>query len=206
MKKNDSKVVYTFIVAVITALAIIAGIYVGMSEIFVNSKYGFIMVIFIAATAAVCTIVGLHDKALFKDYSDRYNLIKKENDNYKEYIIELTRQRDNYKNDLEHFTSDEFNSEYTALKSKANALENFRNSFPMYLTDDHVVYAIIRTELVVGKFSTWHIIGALGNELWDCCILRSDTQTYKEMQNLISVTKNYNDIATLNLGNAILWE
>lgn len=76
----------------------------------------------------------------------------------------------------------------------------------MYLTDDHVVYAIIRTELVVGKFSTWHIIGALGNELWDCCILRSDTQTYKEMQNLISATKNYNDISTLNLGNAILWE
>lgn len=42
MKKNESKVVYTFIIAVITALAIIAGIYVGMSEIFVNSKYGFI--------------------------------------------------------------------------------------------------------------------------------------------------------------------
>ena len=206
MKKNESKVVYTFIIAVITALAIIAGIYVGMSEIFVNSKYGFIMVIFVAATAAVCTIIGLHDKALFKDYSDQYNLIKTENDNYKEYIIELTRQRDNYKNDLEHFTSEEFNSEYTALKAKAETLENFRNSFPMRLTDDHIIYAIIRTELVVGKFSTWHIIGALGNELWDCCILRSDTQTYKEMQNLISATKNYNDIATLNLGNAILWE
>ena len=206
MKKNDSQALYTFIIAVITALCIIAGVYVGMSEVLVNSKYGFITIIFVAGTLAVCAIVKQHDKALFNDYSEQYDLIKKENDTYKEYVIELTKQRDNYKKSLEHFTSEEFTNDYATLKEKADALESFRNSFPMQLADDHIIYTIVRTELVIGKYSTWHIIGALGNELWDCCILRTDTQTYKEMLNLISATKNYNEISALNLGNTILWK
>lgn len=206
MKKNESQVIYTFIIAVITALAIIAGIFVGMSQVLVNSKYGFIAMIFIGATVAVCAIVQHHDKAIFKDYSEQYNLIKKENESRKEYIIELAKQRDDYKTQLEYYTSGAVKEEYDTLKQKAEALETFRNSFPLKIAENYLVYAIIRTEVIVGKCSKWHIVGAMGNELWDCSIMRPETQSYKDMITLISATADYNGVAELDQSTAILWK
>lgn len=206
MKKNESQIIYTFVIAVITVLAIIAGIYVGMSNILVNSKYGFVAMIFMTATIAVSCLIQYREKSLFKDYSEQYKLISKDNANYKEYVIELAKQRDNYKEQLDYYTSGAVKEEYDTLKSKSEALENFRNSFPLKLADNYAVYAIIRTELNVGKHSKWHIVGAMGDELWDCVIIRPDTQTYKNMITLISATKEYSEIPELNQGTAILWE
>lgn len=61
---KENKTLYLFVIGIITALSLIAGIFVGNSDILVNSRYGFVVIICAAATFAVCSIVGYRDKRL----------------------------------------------------------------------------------------------------------------------------------------------
>lgn len=177
-----------------------------MSNILVNSKYGFITTIFAAAIAAEFIIIGYRDKSLENMYIKKYSNANEEAVKYKERMLETAEERDKLKSQLEYYTSGKVKEEYDAVKQKCETIEAFRNSFPYRISDGYVLYNIMRTDLQVGISSTWKIVGEYNGELWECNIVRSDTQSYKELLSLSVSTSEPSQIAALNLSQTLLWE
>ena len=203
---KENKTLYLFVIGIITALAIIAGIFVGMSDILVNSKFGFVVIIFGFATIAVCSIVGYRDNRLNASYFKQFADAKDEADKYKERMMEVAEERDSLKAQLDYYTSGAVKEEYETLKNKCEAIETFRNSFPYKISDGYILYNIMRTGLQVGKSSTWQIVGDYNGDLWECSIVRPHTQSYKELLALVSTTHEPNEVGALNQSEALLWE
>lgn len=203
---KENKTLYLFVIGIITALAIIAGIFVGMSDILINSRYGFVVIIFAAATVAVCSIVSYRDSRLNASYFKQFTDAKEEADKYKERMMDVAEERDSLKSQLEYYTSGAVKDEYETLKNKCEAIEAFRNSFPYKIADGYVLYNIMRTNLQVGKASTWQIVGDYNGDLWECSIVRPHTQSYKELLTLVASTKEPNEVGTLNQSETLLWE
>lgn len=204
--KKENKILYLFVIGIITALAIISGIFVGISDILVNSRYGFVAIIFAAATAAVCCIVGYRDSRLNASYFKQYTDASEEAGKYKERMMKVAEERDSLKTQLEYYTSGTVKEEYERLKSKCEAIEAFRNSFPYKIADGYILYNIMRTNLQVGKASTWQIVGDFNGDLWECSIVRPHTQSYKELLTLVASTKEPNEVGALNQSETLLWE
>ena len=83
---KENKPLYLFVIGIITALSVIAGIFVGTSDILVNSRYGFVVIICAAATAAVCFIVGYRDDRINAAYFKKYTDASEEAEKYKPYL------------------------------------------------------------------------------------------------------------------------
>lgn len=203
---KENKTLYLFVIGVIVALATIASIFVSMSDILVNSKYGFIVIICAAATVAVCAIVGYRDNRLNASYFKQFADAKDAADKYKERMMEVAEERDSLKSQLDYYTSGAVKDEYEMLKNKCKAIESFRNSFPYKIADEYLLYNIMRTNLQVGKASTWQIVGDYNGDLWECSIVRPHTQSYKELLTLVASTKEPNEIGALNQSETLLWE
>lgn len=206
MNDKQNRTLYLFVIAVINILTIVAGIYIGMSDILINSRYGFISVLFTVATVAVCLIVNHRDNRLKDTYLKEYSEAHDEAQKYKERLTKLAEERDSLKTQLERYISGEVKEEYDALKEKCETIEAFRNSFPYIIADGYILYNIMRTNLQVGKFSTWQIVGDYNGELWECSIVRPDIQSYKELLTLVAATGEPNDIRSLDQSNIMLWE
>lgn len=203
---KQNKTLYLFVIGIITALSLVAGIFVGTSDILINSRYGFIVIIFSAATASVCSIVCYRDDRLNDSYFKQITTVKEESEKYKERMMEIAEERDSVKSQLEYYTSGTVKEEYEALKNKCEAIESFRNSFPYKIADGYVLYNIMRTDLQVGRTSTWQIVGDYNGDLWECSIVRPHTQSYKELLTLAVSTKEPTEVGALNQSNTLLWE
>ena len=203
---KQNKTLYLFVIGIITALSLVAGIFVGTSDILINSRYGFIVIIFSAATAAVCSIVCYHDDRLNDSYFKQITTVKEESEKYKERMMEIAEERDSVKSQLEYYTSGTVKEEYEALKNKCEAIESFRNSFPYKIADGYVLYNIMRTDLQVGRTSTWQIVGDYNGNLWECSIVRPHTQSYKELLTLATSTKEPTEVGALNQSDTLLWK
>ena len=203
---KQNKTLYLFVIGIITALSLIAGIFVGMSDILVNSRYGFVVIIISAATVAVCSIVSYRDSRLNDSYLKQFTNAKEETDKYKSRLMEVAEERDSLKAQLEYYTSGAVKDEYETLKNKCDAIESFRNSFPYKIADGYILYNIMRTNLQVGKASTWQIVGDYNGDLWECSIVRPHTQSYKELLTLVASTKEPTEVGALNQSETLLWE
>lgn len=203
---KQNKTLYLFVIGIITALSLVAGIFVGTSDILINSRYGFIVIIFSAATAAVCSIVCYRDDRLNDSYFKQFTTVNEESEKYKERMMEIAEERDSVKSQLEYYTSGTVKEEYEALKNKCEAIESFRNSFPYKIADGYVLYNIMRTNLQVGRTSTWQIVGDYNGDLWECSIVRPHTQSYKELLTLAVSTKEPTEVGALNQSDTLLWE
>lgn len=203
---KQNKTLYLFVIGIITALSLVAGIFVGTSDILINSRYGFIVIIFSAATAAVCSIVCYRDDRLNDSYFKQFTTVNEESEKYKERMMEIAEERDSVKSQLEYYTSGTVKEEYEALKNKCEAIESFRNSFPYKIADGYVLFNIMRTDLQVGRTSTWQIVGDYNGNLWECSIVRPHTQSYKELLTLATSTKEPTEVGALNQSDTLLWE
>ena len=65
---------------------------------------------------------------------------------------------------------------------------------------------MLRTDLQIGKHSCWQFVGEYQGQLWECRIIRPDTQTYKDLLLLAINTHTPQEIGALNRSNAMLWE
>lgn len=203
---KQNKTLYLFVIGIITALSLIAGIFVGMSDILVNSRYGFVVIIISAATVAVCSIVSYRDSRLNDSYLKQFTNAKEETDKYKSRLMDVAEERDSLKAQLEYYTSGAVKDEYETLKNKCEAIESFRNSFPYRIADGYILYNIMRTNLQVGKTSTWQIVGDYNGDLWECSIVRPHTQSYKELLTLVASTDEPTEVGALNQSDTLLWE
>ena len=114
---KQNKTLYLFVIGIITALSLVAGIFVGTSDILINSRYGFIVIIFSAATAAVCSIVCYRDDRLNDSYFKQFTTVNEESEKYKERMMEIAEERDSVKSQLEYYTSGTVKEEYEASLS-----------------------------------------------------------------------------------------
>ena len=203
---KENKTLYLFVIGIITALSLIAGIFVGNSDILINSRYGFVIIICAAATFAVCSIVSYRDKRLNDAYFKRFTDASEEANKYKQRMMDVAEERDSLKSQLEYYTSGAVKDEYETLKNKCDASESFRNSFPYKIADGYILYNIMRTNLQVGKASTWQIVGDYNGDLWECSIVRPHTQSYKELLTLVASTKEPTEVGALNQSETLLWE
>ena len=203
---KENKTLYLFVIGIITALSLIAGIFVGNSDILVNSRYGFVVIICAAATFAVCSIVSYRDKRLNETYFKRLTNASEEADKYKKRMMDVAEERDSLKSQLEYYTSGAVKDEYETLKNKCDAIESFRNSFPYKIAYGYILYNIMRINLQVGKASTWQIVGDYNGDLWECSIVRPHTQSYKELLTLVASTKEPTEVGALNQSETLLWE
>ena len=206
MSSKENRMLFLFLMVVINVFGLIAGIYIGMSEILINSRYGFITIIFVVTGIADYFLMKYRDRRIEDNFLKRYNSADEEARKYKDRLAEVAEERDNYRDRLEFYTKGTVKEEYDNLRQKCETIEAFRNSFPYKVADGYVLYNIMRTDLQVGHASTWQIVGDYNGELWELSIVRPLSQTYKEMLTLVAATAEPNQIAALNQSTSLLWQ
>ena len=205
MSSKENRMLFLFLMVVINVFGLIAGIYIGMSEILINSRYGFITIIFVVTGIADYFLMKYRDRRIEDNFLKRYNSADEEARKYKDRLAEVAEERDNYRDRLEFYTKGTVKEEYDNLRQKCETIEAFRNSFPYKVADGYVLYNIMRTDLQVGHASTWQIVGDYNGELWELSIVRPLSQTYKEMLTLVAATTEPNQISALNQSSTLLW-
>ena len=203
---KENKLFYLFVIGSLVFMSTIAGISVGTCDIFFNSKKGLVLIICLAATAVICWMVNYKDTNLEKHFKAELFKAEQDRNRYIEKSVELAKECDTLREQLENSSPDTIKAEYEALKNKCDALETFRNSFPYKIADGYILYNIMRTNLQVGKASTWQIVGEYNGDLWECSIVRPHTQSYKELLTLIASTKEPTEVGALNQSETLLWE
>ena len=206
MSSKENRMLFLFLMIVINVFGLIAGIYIGMSQILINSRYGFITIIFVVAGIADYFLLKYRDRRIEDHFLQRYSSAEEDARKYKDRLAEVAEERDNYRDRLEYYTKGTVKEEYDNLRQKCEAIETFRNSFPYKIADGYVLYNIMRTDLQVGHASTWQIVGDYNGELWEVSIVRPLSQTYKEMLTLVAATVEPNQIASLNQSTSLLWQ
>lgn len=206
MSSKENRMLFLFLMVVINVFGLIAGIFIGMSQILINSRYGFITIIFVVTGIADCFLMKYRDRRIEDNFLKRYNSADEEARKYKDRLAEVAEERDNYRDRLEFYTKGTVKEEYDNLRQKCETIEAFRNSFPYKIADGYVLYNIMRTDLQVGHASTWQIVGDYNGELWELSIVRPLSQTYKEMLTLVAATAEPNQIAALNQSTSLLWQ
>lgn len=206
MSSKENRMLFLFLMVVINVFGLIAGIYIGMSQILVNSRYGFITIIFVVAGIADYFLMKYRDRRIEERFLQRYNSVEEDARKYKDRLSEVAEERDCLRDRLEYYSKGAVKEEYDTLKKKCDAIENFRNSFPYKIADGYVLYNIMRTDLQVGHASTWQIVGGYHDQLWEVSIVRPLSQTFKEMLTLVAATQEPRQIETLNQSTSLLWE
>ena len=206
MSSKENRMLFLFLMVVINVFGLIAGIFIGMSQILINSRYGFITIIFVVTGIADYFLMKYRDRRIEDNFLKRYNSADEEARKYKDRLAEVAEERDNYRDRLEFYTKGTVKEEYDNLRQKCETIEAFRNSFPYKVADGYVLYNIMRTDLQVGHASTWQIVGDYNGELWELSIVRPLSQTYKEMLTLVAATAEPNQIAALNQSTSLLWQ
>ena len=205
MSSKENRMLFLFLMVVINVFGLIASIYIGMSEILINSRYGFITIIFVVTGIADYFLMKYRDRAIEDRFLKRYTSAEEDAKKYKDRLSEVAEERDCLRDRLEYYTKGTVNQEYADLKQKCDTIEAFRNSFPYKIADGYVLYNIMRTDLQVGHASTWQIVGDYNGELWEISVVRPLGQTYKEMLTLVAATTEPNQISALNQSSTLLW-
>lgn len=205
MSSKENRMLFLFLMVVINVFGLIAGIFIGMSEILINSRYGFITIIFVVTGIADYFLMKHRDRAIEDRFLKRYNSAEEEAKKYKDRLSEVAEERDCLRDRLEYYTKGTVNEEYANLKQKCDTIEAFRNSFPYKIADGYVLYNIMRTDLQVGHASTWQVVGDYNGDLWEVSVVRPLGQTYKEMLTLVAATQEPRQIEALNQSSTLLW-
>lgn len=92
------------------------------------------------------------------------------------------------------------------LQKKVNALESFRNAFPLKVSDTYAIYNIIREQLIVPAYSQWLVTGEYNNELFCVQIVRPYKQTYHEMITLSFTTREPKELLQFDTSNTSMYE
>ena len=203
---KENKSFYLFVIGILVFMSTVVGILVGTSDVFFNSKKGLVLIICLAATAVICWMVNYKDTNLEKHFKAELSKAEQDRNRYIEKSVELAKECDTLREQLENSSPDTIKAEYEALKNKCDALETFRNSFPYKIADGYILYNIMRINLQVGKASTWQIVGDYNGDLWECSIVRPHTQSYKELLTLVASTKEPTEVGALNQSETLLWE
>ena len=85
------------------------------------------------------------------------------------------------------------------LEQRCKYLEEYRESFPLSLSELFTIYAISRKSTSVFSHSNWLISGEYQGKLFACNIARRDAQTYKEMFELVSEATCPDDLFRYNI-------
>ena len=85
------------------------------------------------------------------------------------------------------------------LEQRCKYLEEYRESFPLSLSEFFTIYAINRKSISVFSHSEWLISGDYQSQLFACNIVRRDAQTYKEMFELVSDATCPDDLFRYNI-------
>ena len=205
MSSKENRMLFLFLMVVINVFGLIAGIYIGMSQILINSRYGFITIIFVVTGIADYFLMKYRDHRISDNVAKQLAATEADAKKYKDRMLEIAAERDELSAELESYTKGTVNEEYANLKQKCDTIEAFRNSFPYKIADGYVLYNIMRTDLQVGHASTWQIVGDYNGELWEISIVRPLSQTYKEMLTLVAATTEPNQISALNQSSTLLW-
>lgn len=205
MSSKENRMLFLFLMVVINVFGLIAGIFIGMSQILINSRYGFITIIFVVTGIADYFLMKYRDRRIEDRFLKRYTSAEEDAKKYKDRLSEVAEERDCLRDRLEYYTKGTVNEEYANLKQKCDTIEAFRNSFPYKIADGYVLYNIMRTDLQVGHASTWQIVGDYNGELWEISVVRPLGQTYKEMLTLVAATQEPRQIETLNQSSTLLW-
>ena len=64
MSSKENRMLFLFLMVVINVFGLIAGIYIGMSQILINSRYGFITIIFVVTGIADYFLMKYRDRAI----------------------------------------------------------------------------------------------------------------------------------------------
>ena len=203
---KENKSFYLFVIGTLVFISTIAGITVGTSDFLVNSKDGLILLICSAATIVICWVVNYKNTDLAKNFKATLSEVEQDRNKYIEKSIELAKECDALKEQLEDHNPEATKAKYEILKNKCDAIEAFQNSFPYKISDEYILYNIMRTNLQIGKASTWQIVGDHNGDLWTCNIVRPHMQTYNELLTLIASTKRPAEISTLNQSETLLFE
>ncbi len=206
MSSKENRMLFLFLLVVINVFGLIAGIYIGMSQILVNSRYGFITIIFAVTGIADYFLMKYHDARITESVSKQLATAEADVKKYKDRMLEIAEERDRIAAQLEPYVKGAVKEEYDKLKQKCDTIEAFRNSFPYKIAEGYVLYNVMRTDLQVGHASTWQIVGDYNGELWEVSIVRPLSQTYKEMITLIAATTEPNQITVLNQSSTLLWQ
>lgn len=206
MSNKENRMLFLFLMVVINVFGLIAGIFIGMSQILINSRFGFIGIIFMVTGIADYYLMKYRDTRLEERFLKRNNTAEEEARKYKDRLSEVAEERDNLRDRLEYYTKGTVKEEYDTLRQKCDAIEAFRNSFPYKIADGYVLYNIMRTGMLVGNVSTWQIVGDYHGELWKISVVRPHTQSYKDMITLVAATQKPDEIAELNQSDTLLWQ
>lgn len=206
MSSKENRMLFLFLMVVINVFGLIAGIFIGLSQILINSKYGFIGIIFMVTGIADYYLMNYRDTRLEERFLKRNNTAEEEARKYKDRLSEVAEERDSLRDRLEYYTQGTVKEEYDTLRQKCDAIEAFRNSFPYKVADGYVLYNIMRTGMLVGNASTWQIVGDYHGELWKISVVRPHTQSYKDMITLVAATQQPDEIAELNQSDTLLWQ
>lgn len=201
---KENKSFYLFVIGILVFMSTVVGILVGTSDVFFNSKKGLVLIICLVATAVICWIVDYKDKNLEKDFKASLAEVEKERNKYIDKTIELAKENDTLKEQLEYYTASP--TDENTLKAKYDALARFQSGFPYQIAEGYKVYSIMRINLQTDKASTWQIVGEYNGDLWECSIIRPHTQSHTELLTLIASTKQPTDIEMLNQSEVLLWK
>lgn len=178
---------------------------VGITLLILESKlwYSHKTVLVVCCLGGGAVLCGLYE--MFRENKLKDEYAKKSKQEKTELYKEIEELKNKIKNSVP-INPSTITDDRTTLLHKCAVLEEFRSSFPHTVSDNYVIYNIMRTEIDVSRFSRWQIVGAFNDELWQTSVIRPDTQTYKEMLMLISGTKTPAEITGLNMPNDLLWQ
>ena len=210
MKTPKTKTIFLISAAALCILTSVAGVLVYESRLPYMTKYSFIMI----SAAGLCALISVLLNACERITEQLSgNLLKaKETElqSAQKELSELKRQNEELKTMCSApkpcgVRPENAETDSDILRRKCETLEKFRSSFPYRIADGYILYNIIRTEIQVSSFSRWQIVGEYNGQLWECTMLRPDTQAYKEMLCLAAATTDPSELEELNISGQLLW-
>ena len=205
MKTQEYRIFYIIAVACINLFALTIGVLLGASEMFINSKYGILVFIVSAAVAGISCLLYYRDKKQEEHFVKSYSVVVNEYNNAKKNLTELESKKKELEEKLNENSNSKLNEKFDQLKKKCDTIEAFRNSFPLNIAPRYAIYNIIRTNINAGQSSSWKIMGTFADELWECDVIRPETQLYGDMIIAAKNTKCPEDIQKFSVGNELFW-
>lgn len=203
MKTPKHQYVFYIVVTVIESLLALVVAMLNSSDILPYTKGTLIFLSVIGGNAAVFFITRFFYVAATKSVLEQAG---KGTEEIERLRAECLRKDDEIKmlqSKLYAMAGEE--SDMVRLRQKCEAIEKFRNSFPLAISENYTIYNIMRIDLQTGDYSKWQIVGEYQDELWSYTLLRTDTQTFKEMLMLVSATKEPAGLKEINLGTELLY-
>ena len=204
MKTPKLKLLSSIIISFFVAVSALCCTLIISFPGFVNSKYGIVLIISGAVGFLSYLVLTGSEKCIENRYTDRIEREVQLRKEYGEDAAFLTDENNKLRAKISELekkpeTESEYKEKYTNLKA-------FQDSFPLVIDPLFVIHNIMRTELRVGKYSRWLIVGEADNELFSCPVLRQDVQSLKEMLTLAKGCRTVDELAEIDQSKMLICE